>query len=402
MQLGLERVARVVAGLKLPALPVTITVAGTNGKGSTCAMLESILLAAAYRVGCYTSPHLYTFKERIRIDGAQIDDATLDACFAQVVQAPHSGELTEFELDTLAAVVAFQRQALDVVILEVGLGGRLDAVNAFEPHCSIVVSVDLDHMDFLGATRELIGFEKAGIFRGGKPAIVADADPPKSLVEHARAIGAELYLIDRDFGFVPGEAQWQFWDWRGKRDGLPLPALRGAYQLGNASAVLAAFDALRDQLPVDMGAIRRGLVQVQLPGRFQVIPGQPSVILDVAHNPHAAARLAENLQRVDRRGRRIAVFGMLKDKDIAGVIAAVAPQIDEWLVAPLPGMRGADLARLAQAFDATGVTSSIGTFQNVASALAHAREHARPDDKIVVFGSFLTVADALHALDSNH
>jgi dihydrofolate synthase / folylpolyglutamate synthase len=297
----------------------------------------------------------------------------------------------------LAAVLLFLEAPVDVAILEVGLGGRLDAVNAFEADCAVVTSIGLDHMDYLGPTREHIGFEKAGIFRAGRPAVIAEVNPPVRLLEHAREIGAHVHLVDRDFGYVPGAVQWQFWDWRGKRDGLPLPALRGICQLSNASAALAALDSLRDRLPVDMGAIRRALVEVELPGRFQVLPGRPLVILDVAHNPDAALRLAENLRRLDRGGRKLAVFSMLKDKDIEGVVAATSDQIDEWFIAPLPGPRGADLERVRRAFDGSATVHELAS---VDMALHRARESAGVDDKILVFGSFYTVADALRALGS--
>jgi dihydrofolate synthase/folylpolyglutamate synthase len=400
IELGLERVARVRDRLALaPAFPL-ITVGGTNGKGSTCAMLESCLRCAGYRVGCYTSPHLLRYNERVRLNGVEASDAALVAAFERVEEARGQVSLTYFEFGTLAAVALFLEAGLDAAVLEVGLGGRLDAVNAFEPDCAVVVSVGLDHTDYLGPTRGHIAFEKAGIFRAGKPAVVAEADPPASLIGHARDIGADLYLIDRDFGYVGGETQWQFWNWRGKRDGLPLPALRGTYQLANASAALAALDSIRDRLPVEMGAIRRGLVEVDLPGRFQVLPGRPSMILDVAHNPPAAVRLAENLGRLQPRARRLAVFAMLKDKDIEGVIAAVSAQLDEWLIAPLPGPRGADLARIERALRTVGVTAPVNGCANVADALQRARERAGPDDKILVFGSFYTVADALRALNS--
>jgi dihydrofolate synthase / folylpolyglutamate synthase len=397
IELGLERVAKVRDRLGLaPSFPV-ITVGGTNGKGSTCAFLEACLDRAGYRVGCYTSPHLLRYNERVRIGCTQASDATLVAAFGRVEQARAGVSLTYFEFGTLAAMVLFLDTGLDVAVLEVGLGGRLDAVNAFEPDCAVVVSIGLDHLDYLGGTREQIGREKAGIFRGDRPAIVADADPPASLVKHAQDIGADLYLIDRDFGYVPGDLQWQFWDWRGKRDGLPPPALRGNMQFVNASAALATLDAIRERMPVDMGAIRRALVEVELPGRFQVLPGQPRIILDVAHNPDAGARLAENLDRLPR-GRTLAVFAMLKDKDIEGVAAAVSAQVDEWLIAPLPVPRGADIARLEQALKSAGISTAAARFPDVTSALQNARERAGPDDKIVVFGSFYTVADALRAM----
>lgn len=399
IELGLERVARVRDKLALaPTFPL-ITVGGTNGKGSTCAMLESCLRCAGYRVGCYASPHLLRYNERVRLNGIEASDGALVAAFQRVEQARGQVSLTYFEFGTLAAVLLFLEAGLDAAVLEVGLGGRLDAVNAFEPDCAVVVSVGLDHTDYLGPTRSHIAFEKAGIFRAGKPAVVAEADPPASLIEHARDIGAELYLIDRDFGYVGGEMQWQFWNWRGKRDGLPLPALRGTYQLANASAALAALDSIRSRLPVEMGAIRRGLVEVDLPGRFQVLPGRPLVILDVAHNALAAVRLAENLGRLQPRGRRLAVFAMLKDKDIEGVVTAVSGQVDEWLIAPLPGPRGADLARIERALRTAGVSAPVHGSANVADAVRRARERAGPDDKILVFGSFHTVADALRALN---
>jgi len=400
IELGLERVAAVRDRLGLgPEFPI-ITVGGTNGKGSTCAMLESCLQAAGYRVGCYTSPHLLRYNERVRIAGAEASDQALVDALHRVELARGDISLTYFEYGTLAAMSLFVHARLDAAVLEVGLGGRLDAVNAFEPDCAVITSVDIDHTDYLGSTREAIGREKAGIFRAGRGAVVAEADPPAAMLEHGKRIGAELRLIERDFGFTAGDTQWQFWDWFGRRSGLPLPALRGAYQLGNASAALAALDALKQRLPVDMGAIRRGLVEVTLSGRFQVIPGRPVLILDVAHNPHAAVRLAENLARMPRGGRTLAVFGMLKDKDIAGVIAAVSPQIDEWHITSLPVSRGADLARLREAFTAAGVRSPVHSASDVVSALAKAREAAVADDRIVVFGSFYTVTDALRSVQT--
>jgi len=401
IDLGLDRVASVRDRLGLaPKFPV-ITVGGTNGKGSTCAMLESCLRRSGYQTGCYMSPHLLRYNERVRIGGVEAGDGVLVEAFRRVEQARANTSLTYFEFGTLAAVLLFVEARIDVAVLEVGLGGRLDAVNAFEPDCAVVVSVALDHIDYLGTTRERIGFEKAGIFRAGKPAIVAEVDPPASLMRHAQRIGADLRLIDRDFGYAAADVQWRFWDWRGKRDGLPLPALRGVYQVANASAALAALDSLRDRVPVDNGAIRRGLVEVDLPARFQVLPGRPALILDVAHNPHAAARLAENLTRLDSRGAILAVFAMLKDKDINGVAAAVSPQVREWFLAPLPGPRGADLDRMTEALREANAAGSVTSSSDVAAALAQARERAGPDDKIVVFGSFHTVAAALRAMNRN-
>ena len=399
IDLGLERICVVRDRLALaPKFPV-ITVGGTNGKGSTCALLESFLRRAGYTTGCYMSPHLLRYNERVRVGGVEVSDSALVAAFQRVESARVDTSLTYFEFGTLAAMLLFVEARVDVAVLEVGLGGRLDAVNAFEPDCTVVVSIALDHLDYLGSTRETVGFEKAGIFRAHKPAIVTDTNPPLSLLKHARDVGADLRLIDRDFGYVAGETQWRFWDWRGRRDGLPLPALRGAYQLANAGAGLAALDTLRDRIPVDNGAIRRGLVEVDLPARFQLLPGRPALILDVAHNPHAAVGLAESLSRLDRRGRVLAVFAMLRDKDIEGVIAALAAQVQQWFVAPLPGPRGADLERLQGALRSASVTAAVACCADVADALQRARESAGPDDKIVVFGSFHTVAAALRARD---
>ncbi len=397
IDLGLERVAAVRDRLGLqPEFPI-ITVGGTNGKGSTSAILESCLRCAGYRTGLYTSPHLLRYNERVSISGQEAQDRSLVAAFQSVERARGDFSLTYFEFGTLAAVLMFIEAQVDVAVLEVGLGGRLDAVNAFEPSCAIITSVDLDHQSYLGDTREQIGREKAGILRAHAPAIVGEPEPPLSLMQHAKEIGAEVYLIDRDFGHRAGEGGWEYWDWRGTRAVLPPPALRGAYQLANASTALAALTTLRERLPVEMGAMRRGLVQVELPARFQVLPGRPSIILDVAHNPHAAQRLAENLRTMEYSGRRVAVFAMLKDKDIAAVIEAVRDTIDAWFIAPLGGPRGADTDQLRAAFQRAGVIEPVSVFADVEHAFSAALEQAQPDDKIVVFGSFYTVAAALHA-----
>jgi dihydrofolate synthase/folylpolyglutamate synthase len=268
----------------------------------------------------------------------------------------------------------------------------LDAVNVFDGDCALVASVDLDHQDYLGNTREAIGFEKAGIFRAGRPAICADAEPPASLVEHAREIGADLMVIDRDFGYVAEAQQWRYWGPAGKRHGLPYPALRGAFQLGNAAACLTALDSLRARVPVTAQDLRSGLLQAQVAGRFEVLPGRPLVILDVAHNPHAARALAANLGSMPAGGRTLAVFAMLKDKDIGGVVTAVKPHISAWLVAAAGGARGASSEELAAQLTRAGVSAPVVQFSDVAAAWRAACESAADNDKIVVFGSFLTVA----------
>ena len=402
--MGLDRVQAVHARMGIALACPVITVAGTNGKGSTCALLEAMLRAAGYRVGVYTSPHLIRYNERVRIDAREATDAELVAALdavedARTAPAATGGAptpLTYFESGTLAALWLFARAGLDVAILEVGLGGRLDAVNIVDADAAVVTTVDLDHMDYLGPTREAIGREKAGIFRAGRAAVCGDPDPPRSLVDHAAAIGAPLALMGRDFGYEREATQWQYRGPGGRRFGLPHPALRGAHQLGNAATALAALDLVRDRLPVSGGAVREGLVTVSLPGRFQVLPGRPTVVLDVAHNPHAAGVLAAALATMGYHRQTTAVFGMLADKDIAGVVAVLRGAVDRWHVATLPGPRGASGEALAAVLRADGIApEAIRRFDDVAAAYTAARESAGEADRIIVFGSFLTVAAAL-------
>lgn len=395
--MGLERVAEVRDRLGLRFGCPVIMVGGTNGKGSVCAMLESILAAAGYRTGRYTSPHLVRYNERVRIAASEVADADLTASFDRIEQARQDVQLTYFEFGTLAAADLFVRGQVDVAILEVGLGGRLDAVNAFDADCAIVTSVDMDHMEYLGNDRDAIGREKAGIFRAGRPAVCGDEDPPAGLLQAAQAEGAPLHIAGRDYGHAAGDGQWVCWTPHGRRASLPYPALRGSYQLGNAATALAALDLLRDRLPVDMGAIRRGLVHVELPGRFQVLPGQPMTILDVGHNPHAARALAASLKALPAGGRTIAVFSMLKDKDIEAVVAAVGEMVDEWMVAPLAVPRGASAERLLQALAAAAAGRPAAAFESPQAAYAHALERTSRNDKILVFGSFYTVGAVMQA-----
>jgi dihydrofolate synthase/folylpolyglutamate synthase len=402
IELGLDRVAAVKARLCQREYCPVILVGGTNGKGSTCAMLERILLAAGYRVGLYTSPHLLCYNERVRIDGAAVGDVELGQAFGRVEQARRDAALTYFEFGTLAAWEVFAAAGLDAIILEVGLGGRLDATNVYEPDCAIVTGVDLDHMDFLGADREAIGREKAGIFRSGVAAICGDAQPPQSLVAHAQATGARLQLMGRDFGYQRQEQQWLYWLRAGdgelsRRGGLAFPALRGERQLANAACALAALDALHERLPVAMQDIRRGLGEVELAGRFQVLPGRPAVVLDVAHNPQAARTLAANLGEMAFHRNTWAVFGMLADKDVDGVIEALRGRVTHWLPCSLEGVRAAGGGALADRLRAAGIEPA-GRFESAREALAYAQENAGEDDRILAFGSFLTVAAALQML----
>ncbi len=397
--LGLERVNAVRAALGIDLRCTVITVGGTNGKGSTCAMLASILGSAGYCTGLYTSPHLRRYNERVRFLGREADDDALCEAFAAVERARGAVPLTYFEYGTLAAAWFFSRQSPDAVVLEVGLGGRLDAVNAFDADCAVLTCVAIDHVDYLGDSRESIGREKAGIFRRGKAAVIAEPDPPASVLHEADRVGARVLLIGREFGYDVRGAQWSYWGPSGSRHGLAHPALRGAVQLRNAAAALAALDALHERLPVAMQDVRRGLADLELPGRFQVLPGRPQVVLDVAHNPNAAATLAENLAASGYAPQTIAVFAMLRDKDIAGVVRALAPGITRWHVAGLAGPRGATPHEIARAVAQARGAAPVCVHETVAAALAAAREEATENDKILVFGSFYTVAEAIAQLE---
>ena len=389
--LGLDRVAEVLGRLDAEIRCPVITVGGTNGKGSTCAILEAILHAAGYRVGLYTSPHLLRYNERVRIRGSEAGDDALCESFAAVEAARGEVPLTYFEYGTLAAFWLFARERIEVAVLEVGLGGRLDAVNALDADCAVLTSVDIDHVDFLGGTRESIGREKAGIFRASRPAVIADPAPPQSVLD---APGQKLLYL-RDFGYRVEPAQWSYWGPGGKRAGLAHPALRGAIQLRNASAALCALDTQRERVPVAMQDVRRGLAEVALPGRFQVLPGRPQIVLDVAHNVEAARTLAQNLDATRFAPETIAVCGMLRDKDATGVLRELAPRFNRWHFCTLPGPRGATAEELQGALRSTGSDAPSSCHASAEQALAAATGAAGENDKIVVFGSFLTVGESM-------
>jgi len=388
--LGLDRVQAVLQKLDAPLRCPVITVGGTNGKGSTCALAESILRAAGYRTALYTSPHLVRYNERVRLSGSEAGDAALCEAFAAVESARGGTPLTYFEFGTLAALWLFAREEPDAAILEVGLGGRLDAVNALDADCAVLTSVGIDHVEYLGNDRESIGREKAGIFRAGRPAVVSEPDPPQSV----RAAPGNKLFLGHDFGYSDDGQQWTYWGPRGKRAGLAHPALRGRIQLRNAAAALCALDSLN--LALAMQEVRRGLAEVALPGRFQVLPGRPQVVLDVAHNPQAARALEHNLAAAGFAPQTIAVCGMLRDKDLAGTLRAVAPRITRWHLASLSGARGAAARELAAHLE-----GQVFCFDSPAQAFAAARESAAENDKIVVFGSFLTVGEVIAWLNNN-
>ncbi len=399
IEMGLERIRPVFDAMNVkPACPVFL-VAGTNGKGSVCAYLDSMLRAAGYKTARYTSPHIYRFNERVCVNGMDASDEELVAAFEAVETARAAAgnlALTFFEYTTLAAFHVFAKAQLNVWIIEVGMGGRLDATNILEPDCSVITSIGLDHTEFLGTTRELIAREKAGVLRSNKPAIIAEPDPPQSLRDAVTEKKANALFVGKDFGWLRYEAmptQWGFWIGAQRRHGLPIPALRGNYQLGNAAAALAALHSLSDTLPVSQGAIRQGLLEVEWPARFQVLPGRPTIVLDVAHNEHAAKALEAALSDMAYFPETFAVFSMLKDKDIAAVVSAVKKRIDHWYIAPLPGARGITLETLEHALLQAGVEdAAIRRFPSVAEAFASVKSAASEADRIVIFGSFLTVA----------
>ncbi|MBS1144460.1 MAG: Folylpolyglutamate synthetase [Proteobacteria bacterium] len=411
IELGLDRIRLVQAALGQTQTCPVIIVGGTNGKGSTCAYLENIIDRAGYKVGCYTSPHLLAYNERVRLNGRPASDAALCAAFERVEAARQQAgnvALTYFEFGTLAAWEVFAEANVEAAILEVGLGGRLDAVNAYEPDVAIVTTVALDHTDWLGPDRESIGFEKAGIFRAGKPALCADPNPPQRLLDHAAAIGADLRLIGRDFGFERPAAesnenrlQWRWWCRSGDqllKRALAYPGLRGPTQLYNAAVALAALEALGNQLPVTMQAIRPGLIETELSGRFQVVPGKPAIVLDVGHNPQAIRVLADNLSSMGFFDRTHAVLGMLNDKDIEGALLPLKGKVDVWHLCTLGGPRGTSAEAMAEIVARNVMGGEVLCYPSPQAAMQAAKGQASESDRILAFGSFYTVAGALEAL----
>lgn len=451
IDLGLERVRTVAERLGLHYPYTVITVGGTNGKGSVCAMLEAIILAGGYKIGTYTSPHLVDYNERIRVNGQLASDAQIIEQFNRIEEARESVSLSYFEFSTLAALLVFEQAGIDVAILEVGLGGRLDAVNIVDADCAIITSIDIDHSEYLGHTRDQIAYEKAHIFRPDRPAICTDPQPPQSLIDHARHIGADLWQFGQDFNYSGDRLQWAYGGRNQRRSALAYPALRGANQLLNACAALAALEALRTDIVIPQHAVRLGLSHAALPGRFQVEPGQPIVVLDVAHNPHAAAALGQNIANMPCSGKTYAIVGMLRDKDIVGTLEKMLPHIDYWFCTSLSGTRALNASELAQnvrdalqrvSADSEGTVSrasalngayglssasnigrttvdqksdrptvrpampdtmaktevAVEQFEDPVTAFDVARKRATVNDRILVFGSFATVGPVLDKL----
>jgi len=397
IEMGLERVSLVAKTMGLTFDCPVVTVAGTNGKGSTCAMLESVYRQAGYKTGLYTSPHLVYFQERCCINGQPVAQAELVRHFERVEVARGHVSLSYFEFTSLALFSCLADAGLDVVILEVGLGGRLDAVNVIDADCAVITSVDLDHMALLGPDRESIGFEKAGIMRAGKPVVISDPSPPASLMKHASHLQADVWRVMQDVQFSGDNQQWT-WRGRGRTySGLAYPALRGANQLLNAAGVIAVMEAMREQLPVTAQAIRAGLSMVAWPGRFQILPGQPAIVLDVAHNPHAAAALAHNLDAMGFYPRTHAVVGAMADKDLAGLLRRMMPLVDCWYFCDLPSPRAAsahDLKTVWQSMKPAASSTAI-TCSGPSEATRQALLAADPADRILIFGSFFTVGGVL-------
>ncbi len=394
IDLGLERVAAVAGrmGLLRPRYGV-ITVAGTNGKGSSVALLAAILGEAGYRVGSYTSPHVLRYNERICISGQQVTDGDLCHAFSCVDQARGQESLSYFEFGTLAALYLFAAADLDVALLEVGMGGRLDAVNIIDPDAALVTSIDIDHSAWLGTDRESIGREKAGIFRSGRPAVCSDPSPPDSLEKAAAGLGATWLSLGQQF-FI--EISGSGWNWRGPDSSylqLPPPALAGVQQFDNAAGVLMVLESLHDRFPVNRRAVEQGLRSVAVPGRFQILPGAVPVILDVAHNPASGRRLAQTLAKTRTGGHTWLVLGLLKDKDAAGFMESLANSVDHWCLASLNVERGHTAAGLQKMLPATA--EHVNEFPNVAAACRYAHSRAVAGDRVVVCGSFITVAEAM-------
>ena len=398
MDLSLERTVQVAQRLGIQFKVPLINVAGTNGKGSTCAMIESVARHAGYRVGLYQKPELVRFEERCRINGEPVAADELVPHFAAVEAARGDIALTQFEFSTLAIARLLSLAPLDLVILEVGLGGRFDAVNAFDADVAVITSIALDHTEWLGPDRESIGFEKAGILRAGRPAVLSDPEPPASILKRAAELGVDLWRLGQDYNFQGDQQQWG-WSGRGRRySGLAYPALRGANQLLNAAGAIAALEALRDRLPITAQAVRVGLAMVELPGRFQIVPGQPTLVLDVAHNPQAVAALALNLDQMGFYPQTHAVFGAMRDKALVDLLRHILPVVTHWYLTALPTPRAASTDELAHALAAASAGRAplaVSHHASPTAALAAAAAAAEPADRIVVFGSFYTVGGVL-------
>lgn len=403
IELGLERCRQVAANLGLLQPPFTvISIAGTNGKGSSVVMLDSILRRAGYTVGCYTSPHLIRYNERVRINGEEANDAALCRAFERINEARGDISLTYFEFGTLAAMELSREAGVDIALLEVGLGGRLDAVNVFDADAALVTAIDLDHQNYLGATRELIAVEKAGIYRPDKPAVCSDPRVPVTLREYAEGIGAQLFQADESFQIEHHADNWNWSCGDSRWAELPYPDPFNTCQVQNAAGVLMVLYTLRERFPLSVEAIREGLAGFRLPGRFQVIPGELPYVLDVAHNHQAAQTLLDNLQHVPSQGRTHVIIGMLRDKHRQGVFEELNKVADTWYTISLTNSRGATADMLTAELEAMQTGKPVTTRDTMEAALAAVRAEAGTGDRVLITGSFLTVGAALRLLEARN
>jgi len=400
IELGLDRCTAVAEnmGLLNPDFTV-ISVAGTNGKGSCVTMMESILGNSGYKTGCYTSPHLIRYNERIKLDGVEVTDEMLCESFSRIDHARGDISLTYFEFGTLAALDIFHLANVDIALLEVGLGGRLDAVNCLDADAALVSSIDLDHMQWLGTDRETIAREKAGIFRGDKPAICSDPHPPETLLQYAEEIGATLYIPGRDFNYQLSDDHWS-WQWGSLvYESLPRPDQYNSCQVQNAAGVLMILNTLTSKIPIKPGAIEKGLENFNLTGRFQMLTDGTQTILDVAHNAQAARTLVHNLKQFPNSGKTHIIIGMLKDKDRISVLKELLEITDSWHTVSIPSSRGSDSATLKRELLELGVAVPISENDTVANVFLMLQNEIGKHDRIVVTGSFLTVGDAIKYLE---
>jgi dihydrofolate synthase/folylpolyglutamate synthase len=403
IELGLDRCLSVAEKLELlVSHHAVISVAGTNGKGSSVKMLELILRASGYKTGCYTSPHLVRYNERIQISGEEVSDDKLCESFNRIDRARGDISLTYFEFGTLAALDIIQHAEVDVAILEVGLGGRLDAVNCVDADASLVTSIDIDHVNWLGADRESIGREKAGIYRTSTPAICSDPNPPESLLKCAESLGASLFLHQKNYNYQVYDDSWTWHSDKIKYDNLPKPSLYNDSQIQNAAGVLMLLNTLKDRFKVDSDAIRKGMQEFKLAGRFQVVPDNAQIVLDVAHNRQAANVLVKNLKQLPITGKTHILIGMLKDKDHIAIFKELANITDAWHIVTLDDIRGCDSLELASKLRTIEKYKPIACYNNIPEALDYIRSIVKPKDRVVVTGSFLSVGAAINLLNLQH
>jgi dihydrofolate synthase/folylpolyglutamate synthase len=395
IDLGLKRVGSVWSRISKSHDAFVITVAGTNGKGSSVAMLEAILLNAGYRVGCFTSPHLVRYNERIRINGTEVADDAICEAFAGIDAVRDDTSLSYFEFGTLAALFLFEKAQVDVMLLEVGLGGRLDAVNIIDADAALITTIGIDHQEWLGNDREVIGKEKAGILRRKQVAVFSGNDMPKSISEIAGEKGTRLLVAGQDYHFESDGQAWNLHSGSNNRYALPVPAMRGSHQLENAAGVLALLLACKDKIPVSSEAIRSGLMQAQVKGRFQILQKEYPVIVDVAHNPQSASSLADNLRKFVIKGKLLTIVGMLKDKDSLESLKQLAPLVDSWFLVSTTGERGLPAEKLAESLKEIAPQSPSLLFNTLGEAYNSVLQYAQENDSILVTGSFHIAGDFL-------